>query len=292
MSSQQSVVQQVSDIWVAHMALLNKLTIWTVWLSTMLQLLPSVSPGSFMWGLVVVSLFQTALLVYNTLFTLSLEVKYIRQKKQSHAEQVRLLQPNYVHHWTDTTHSLSVIILCRIHLNLLEKYAHPNAAPIHCLLLLEVSMRLCARFTKQSWMNLVIKASQRLLTLGSPHQNISSSRSVMLQIQSRLTLMSFLGCKGVWGSWRIQLLRLSPIIQVSILLILFLMCVVAFWRVDSVLSTGPAVEVWRNFNNDIWLLWAVTLRLGYCTGTGSIWRWLWMPWDSTAVTDWDYLSMI
>ena len=128
MLSQQSVVQQVSDMWVAHMALLNKLTIQTVWLSTMLWLLPLMSLGRFVWGLVVISLFQTALLVYNMLLTLSLKVKYILQKKQSCEEQVRLLQPNYVHHWTDTICSLSVIILCCIHLNLLEKYAQPNGS--------------------------------------------------------------------------------------------------------------------------------------------------------------------
>ena len=34
-----------------------------------------------MWGLVVVSPFQTALLVYDTLLTLSLEVKHIWRKK-------------------------------------------------------------------------------------------------------------------------------------------------------------------------------------------------------------------
>ena len=37
--------------------------------------------GSSMWGLVVVSPFQTALLVYDTLLTFSLEVKYIWRKK-------------------------------------------------------------------------------------------------------------------------------------------------------------------------------------------------------------------
>ena len=37
--------------------------------------------GSSMWGLVVVSPIQTALLVYDTLFTFSLEVKHIWGKK-------------------------------------------------------------------------------------------------------------------------------------------------------------------------------------------------------------------
>ena len=37
--------------------------------------------GSSMWGLVVVSPIQTALLVYDTLFTFSLEVKHIWRKK-------------------------------------------------------------------------------------------------------------------------------------------------------------------------------------------------------------------
>ena len=76
----------------------------------MSQFLPLVSPGGFMWSLVVASLFQTALLVYDMLLTLSLKVKYIWQKKQSHAAQVRLLQPNYVHHWTDTTWFKSELI--------------------------------------------------------------------------------------------------------------------------------------------------------------------------------------
>ena len=50
MSSQQSVVQQASDLWVIRAAVLNKLTIRTVWLSTMSGLLPSVSPWEFLGG--------------------------------------------------------------------------------------------------------------------------------------------------------------------------------------------------------------------------------------------------
>ena len=44
-----------------------------------------------------------------------------------------------------------------------------------------------------------------------------------------------------WESWRMHLLQLCPRSQVSILLILFLMCVVAFRRVDLVSSIGSAV---------------------------------------------------
>ena len=44
-------------------------------------LLPSVSPWDVLWGLVVISPFQTALLVYDTLLTFSLEVKHIWRKK-------------------------------------------------------------------------------------------------------------------------------------------------------------------------------------------------------------------
>ena len=44
-------------------------------------LLRSVSPWDVLWGLVVVSPFQTALLVYDTLLTFSLEVKHIWRKK-------------------------------------------------------------------------------------------------------------------------------------------------------------------------------------------------------------------
>ena len=81
MSSPQSVVQQASDLWVIRAAVLNKLTTRAVWLSTMSFLVPSVSPWGVLWGLVVVSPIQTALLVYDTLLTLSLEVKYIWRKK-------------------------------------------------------------------------------------------------------------------------------------------------------------------------------------------------------------------
>ena len=81
MSSTQSVVQHTSDLWVIRTALLNKLTIRAVWLSTMSLLLPSVSPWEVLWGLVVVSPFQTALLIYDTLLTFSLEVKHIWRKK-------------------------------------------------------------------------------------------------------------------------------------------------------------------------------------------------------------------
>ena len=38
-------------------------------------------PWEVLWGLVVVSLFQTALFLYDTLLTFSLEVKYIWRKK-------------------------------------------------------------------------------------------------------------------------------------------------------------------------------------------------------------------
>ena len=81
MSSPQSVVQQASDLWVICGAVSNKLTIWTVWLSTMSGLLSSVSPWEVLWGFVVISPVQTALLVYITLLTFSLKVKYIWHKK-------------------------------------------------------------------------------------------------------------------------------------------------------------------------------------------------------------------
>ena len=81
MSSPQSVVQQASDLWVIRAAVLNKLTTRAVWLSTMSFLVPSVSPWGVLWGLVVVSPLQTALLVHDMLLTLPLKVKHIWRKK-------------------------------------------------------------------------------------------------------------------------------------------------------------------------------------------------------------------
>ena len=81
MSSQQSLVQQMSDQWVTHTAALHKLTIRTERLTTMSRLMPLVSPWEVLWGLVVASPFQTTLFVYDTLLTPPLEVNYIWRKK-------------------------------------------------------------------------------------------------------------------------------------------------------------------------------------------------------------------
>ena len=55
--------------------------------------------GNYMWGLVVVSPFQTALLVYDTLLTLPLEVQYIwRKKTQTWINLIRLCALPYCVH--------------------------------------------------------------------------------------------------------------------------------------------------------------------------------------------------
>ena len=48
--------------------------------------------------------------------------------KDSLVRPVIIVHHNHLGHLTDTTCSLSILILCRIHLDLLEKYAHPNGS--------------------------------------------------------------------------------------------------------------------------------------------------------------------
>ena len=83
MSSQQNahaIVQQVSDRWELHAAMIAKLTPQIVSLSHMSALLPLVSPEVIIFQCFISSL-QTALLIYDILLRLRYEVKHIWQRK-------------------------------------------------------------------------------------------------------------------------------------------------------------------------------------------------------------------